>query len=637
MEEREPVPAATGVSDRLMRRTLDAAPHGIVITDATAADNPIVYANDAFARLTGYDVDAVLGQNCGFLRGPETSADRAATLRDAVDAGDSASTVIRHYRRDGTLFWNHVEIVPLTDDDGTVTRFASFHHDVTDSKRRERDLERRQQRFESLHEASRQFMNAESITDVARIATDAAKHTLDFPITVLRFVDTGGEQLRPTAATAESVAEAGERPDYRVDDAAPAATVYRTGETRIYDDFDEVDDGYDRGDLRSGMYLPLEEYGVMSICDTEPAAFDETDLQTAGVLAKLAAGAVSRLESERAIQRRNERLERFANIVAHDLRNPLGIARGRLELARETSDDDDLDAVARAQERMSSLIDDLLTLAREGGTVTDDDAEPLELARVARDCWRLVETPGARLVIDDTRTLRADEGRLRRLLENLFRNSVEHGSTESRAQPGDSEASETPRTAGDAGDSVEHGSTNNRPVAGDSVEHGSTESRAMPGDSEASETPRTAGEAGDSVEHGSTNNRPEAGDSVEHGDPAPESAADDLTVSVGVVEDFVRSAAATSPDRTRTLGFYVEDDGVGIPPERRDRVFDDGYSTQSAGTGFGLSIVEEIADAHDWTVRVTESAGGGARFEFTGVERESSDPNEPDPPIGADR
>jgi hypothetical protein len=159
----------------------------------------------------------------------------------------------------------------------------------------------------------------------------------------------------------------------------------------------------------------------------------------------------------------------------------------------------------------------------------------------------------------------------------------------------------------------------------------------MPGDSEASETPRTAGEAGDSVEHGSTNNRPEAGDSVEHGDPAPESAADDLTVSVGVVEDFVRSAAATSPDRTRTLGFYVEDDGVGIPPERRDRVFDDGYSTQSAGTGFGLSIVEEIADAHDWTVRVTESAGGGARFEFTGVERESSDPNEPDPPIGADR
>jgi PAS domain S-box-containing protein len=85
--------------------------------------------------------------------------------------------------------------------------------------------------------------------------------------------------------------------------------------------------------------------------------------------------------------------------------------------------------------------------------------------------------------------------------------------------------------------------------------------------------------------------------SVEHGDS-------DVTVTIGELED----------------GFYVADDGPGIPPEDRDDVFEAGYSTVSAGTGFGLSIVEQIVEAHDWEISVVESADGGVRFEITGVE-----------------
>jgi len=66
-------------------------------------------------------------------------------------------------------------------------------------------------------------------------------------------------------------------------------------------------------------------------------------------------------------------------------------------------------------------------------------------------------------------------------------------------------------------------------------------------------------------------------------------------------------------------GFYVEDDGPGIPADERDHVFDAGYSTADEGTGFRLSIVKQVADAHGWTIRVTEGTGGGARFEVTGV------------------
>jgi len=66
-------------------------------------------------------------------------------------------------------------------------------------------------------------------------------------------------------------------------------------------------------------------------------------------------------------------------------------------------------------------------------------------------------------------------------------------------------------------------------------------------------------------------------------------------------------------------GFYVADDGPGIPPDDRERIFDHGYSTAAEGTGFGLAIVQQVVRAHGWTITVTESADGGARFEIRGV------------------
>lgn len=66
-------------------------------------------------------------------------------------------------------------------------------------------------------------------------------------------------------------------------------------------------------------------------------------------------------------------------------------------------------------------------------------------------------------------------------------------------------------------------------------------------------------------------------------------------------------------------GFYVEDSGPGIPPDEREQVFEFGFSQSDDGTGHGLSIVEQIAEAHGWSVRVVEGPSGGARFEFTGI------------------
>ncbi|WP_136716702.1 PAS domain S-box protein [Halorientalis salina] len=124
------------------------------------------------------------------------------------------------------------------------------------------------------------------------------------------------------------------------------------------------------------------------------------------------------------------------------------------------------------------------------------------------------------------------------------------------------------------------------------------------------------------VEHGSTSPDSQARqDAVEHGATGSEnseSSGDGVTVTVGLTT----GSRPSTPDGAKAdpAGFYVADDGPGIPPDERDRVFEASYSTTEEGTGFGLDIVETIADAHGWSVSVSESDGGGARFTVSGVD-----------------
>ncbi|KAB1193409.1 PAS domain-containing protein [Haloferax sp. MBLA0076] len=236
------------------------------------------------------------------------------------------------------------------------------------------------------------------------------------------------------------------------------------------------------------------------------------DAATTGTLL-LVRDITARKERERRLKRQNDRLEEFASVVSHDLRNPLTVARGYLELAHETGDDEYFERVEDAHDRMETIIEDLLTLARQGETLTD--VSPVALRTVAHEAWSSVAVGDATLDVRTETTVVADRGRLRQLFENLFRNAVEHGTTTERGAGGDA-----------------------------------------------------------------------------------------VTVTVGQRDD----------------GFYVEDDGPGIPEPEREDVFERGYTTHEDGTGFGLPIVKSIAEAHGWSVSLTSSSAGGARFEFSGIE-----------------
>jgi signal transduction histidine kinase len=250
---------------------------------------------------------------------------------------------------------------------------------------------------------------------------------------------------------------------------------------------------------------------------------------------------VTELERRRSeLDRENDRLDRVTDTISHDLRNPLNVADGYLELAEESGDSQDFERVRDALDRMDNIIEGALRMAR-----TDLQApkrSDLELGEIAERAWLNVVTNGATLDLDCANaTVRADPDQLESLLENVFRNSVEHGST---------------------------GDQNGR-RSGGGVEQESTSADSMA--------------------------RQEGG----------EREVDRVSITVGVLED--------------RDGFYVADDGPGIPEAERHEVFERGYTTSDTGTGLGLAIVADVADAHGWEVELVGSGAGGARLNVRGV------------------
>jgi PAS domain S-box-containing protein len=568
--------------------------------------------------MTGYPPEETLGRNCRFLQGEDTDPETVATLREAIDNEEPVTVELRNYRKDGTEFWNRVTVTPIYDD-GELVRYLGTQEDVTERKEREK-------RLTELNQATQALMTADTRQAAADIGVEAASDILGFEANAIHFSSADDTELVPVAHTEKVIALAGNTTVLPVANSI-AGRVYRNGNPETVEDVQQDPDTHDpTTSLRSYLYLPLADHGILIAGARERGAFDQQDLTLGELLVENLVAALDRIdrkqelrqmknqyqtlvenfpdgavflydsdltyirargeelneidlspgdfigknphalfpeetadelcyylqealdgnantfeheyggeryrlravpvqtddeetdyvmgvsqniteeaENRKRLERKNERLEEFTGIVSHDLRNPLRVATGRLELIQQECESDHIDDVVQALDRMDALIEDLLTLAQEGEQV--NEVGPVELGSEVKNSWQTVNTEQARLKHNISRSVEADESRLRQLFENLYRNAVEHGD-------------------------------------------------------------------------------------------------DDVTVSVGTMDD----------------GFYVADTGPGIPESDREEVFKPGYSTNKNGTGFGLCIVKRVVDAHGWEITITESEKGGARFEITGVE-----------------
>jgi len=164
--------------------------------------------------------------------------------------------------------------------------------------------------------------------------------------------------------------------------------------------------------------------------DVRFCEFSATSIDYEGDVAVLASirDITERKARERDLERQNERLEEFASVVSHDLRNPINVARGSLDLAASTGDDEHLDRASDALDRMEALVEDVLELARQGQLV--DETEAVSVAEVAADAWDCVDAPESTLEVETDLVVDADPSRLQELFENLFRNAVEHAAVD---------------------------------------------------------------------------------------------------------------------------------------------------------------------------------------------------------------
>jgi PAS domain S-box-containing protein len=424
----------------------------------------------------------------------------AERYRTAVETGDPVNFEAEYEPIDT---WFEVHAYP------SETGLSVYFRDITERKRREAQHERDREALQSLYriaaDADRPF--EEKVDSVLGLGCDY----LDVPFGMVNELDEAGQTVAFAHGTPEGLQPGATMP---CDEAYCKETVETDDLLAIVDAVEEGwgdDPAYEVHGLGCyiGGRIRVDDEVDRTLCfagpDPREESFTDTEETVVELLTQWLTYEFSRRADRRALERKNERLEHLASVVSHDLRNPLTIAKARTDFIADDAPDEHVEAIADSLDRIEGLIDDLTTLARQGDVI--DERSAVDLSSVAEAAWTAVPTGEETLEVVGDLTTYADESRLQQALENLFKNSIEHG-----------------------------------------------------------------------------------GDGVH--------------VTVGTTDG----------------GFYVADDGPGIPPEQREKVLRMGYTTDDDGSGIGMAIVSEVIEAHGWTVSVGESASGGARFDVTGVE-----------------
>ena len=408
--------------EQQLERLVDNLP-GVVYRCENQPGRPIEDLRGEVTGLLGYGPSELENQADMFGRQiihPDDQKQVWNSIQDAVDTRDPFEVTYRIRTKDGEVKWVWDRGQGVYAEDGEIEALEGFITDVSEQ-------ESQRQVIDTLHETAQSVMRANTTQQAAEIAVNTIHDVLDMPASAVHLYEegSGDGELVPVSWTDVTEELVGRPPVFLVGEGI-AGKAFESGEPVFYDDISSVPERFNPDTpVRSEIIYPLGDHGVLLIGSVEPNAFDDVDISLAETVAAHTTIALDRIEREQELQAQNERLEAFTSIVSHDLRNPLNVAEGYLELFQEDPDSEHLDAVAKAHGRMGSLLDDLLELAREGADVSD--LEPVQLAALCKDCWENVDTAEATLVVDSERTVQADRSRLAQLLENLARNAVEHG------------------------------------------------------------------------------------------------------------------------------------------------------------------------------------------------------------------
>ncbi|QSG11580.1 Signal transduction histidine kinase [Halapricum desulfuricans] len=376
-----------------LKLAVDGAGLGIWDWDMTTDE---VEFNDQWAEILGYTPDEIEPHLDAWEKRvhPEDADPVQAALKEHIrDGTDFYETEHRMRTADGDWKWiRDIGRIVERDDDGTPLRAVGVHLDIDERKAHEQELERARRELRQIIDLIPDLVFAKNREGEYLLANEAAAELYG---TTRENIEGRKEQdVIPDPADAE---------EFRQDD----LEVIESGEPK---------------------YIPEEEIttadGETRILQTRKIPFEVPGRDEEAVLG-YARDVTDLKQRERDLKRRNQQLDKFARIVSHDLRNPLEVASGRLELARQTCGSPHLDDIETALDRIDTIIADTLALARLGQTI--NEKQDIDLRARAEECWDSVETAGASFDPPESVTIRADPDRLKHVCENLFRNAIEHG------------------------------------------------------------------------------------------------------------------------------------------------------------------------------------------------------------------
>lgn len=276
----------------------------------------------------------------------------------------------------------------------------------------------------ALGELGPRLLRAQTLPEIAASAVRVTRSVLERPLVGVWIYDVDADLFPPCETTAEASDLLGDPPVIAGN--PPMWQAYETGD--IYAAADITRDGGSATPIRSELVVPFDDRGVLLAGSTEPREFETEDLTFATALQAMVSTAMDRVardERSSELEARNQRLALLADILSHDLQNPLMVAREYAVLAYETGDEEYLDRSDTAICRARTVIDGLLGLAITGQGprgITD-----VSIASAAHDVWESTKPGSATLTVESDRVVDGDPRLVRQLLEQAFDNAIEHG------------------------------------------------------------------------------------------------------------------------------------------------------------------------------------------------------------------
>ncbi len=406
---------------KIQHLAMESAQNGILISDATTSELEIIYSNPGFTRLTGYEAEEVLGKNCRFLQGEETDPAAVETMRNAVKKGVSCHVTILNYRKDGSKFWNDLQITPVHDEDGRLINFVGIQNDITERVEAETMARRTVQRIQTILDTTAEGIYGVDRQGVCTFCNQSAVVSLGYE----KDSDLIGKNIHQLIHHSRSSGS-----EYREEDCPIFKAARKNVSAHVNNEV------YWRKD---GSSFPVEYWSRPLVRDgaVQGSVVSFQNITERLALQKEQKKTLKQLErANRAARKASETKSEFLANMSHEIRTPMSAIMGYSDiLARHLTDPDNVSCVNIIRENgrfLLDIIEDILDISKIEAGKVDLLRQEFQLDQLFAELRAMMNVRAREKRLEFTievdglvpNSIVSDSKRLKQILLNLAGNAI---------------------------------------------------------------------------------------------------------------------------------------------------------------------------------------------------------------------